>query len=87
MLDPRLVQAISDEFGVAREDVNPDSSSKTIADWDSVGHLRLILNLEQSFQLRFPTAEIPKLVSAQLIQEEINRLRPRAASAGVSGSL
>ena len=78
MLDPRLIEAISEEFDVPPEQVTPDSSSQTIEDWDSVGHLRLILHLEQTFQVRFPTSEIPKLVSAGLIQAELDRHRAQS---------
>ncbi|MBV8831324.1 MAG: acyl carrier protein [Acidobacteriaceae bacterium] len=74
MLDPRLVALISDVFGIPEEDVTPESSSESIPDWDSVGHLRLVMRLEESFGLRFPTADIPKLVSAAQIQERLNRL-------------
>ena len=75
MLDPRLVNAISEVFDISSEDVKPESGSQTVAEWDSVGHLRLILYLEEVFQLRFPAAHIPKLVSAALIQNELNRLQ------------
>jgi acyl carrier protein len=75
MLDPRLVEAISEEFDIPVKEVNAESSGQTIADWDSVGHLRLILRLEQTFHLRFPTSEIPKLVSAGLIQDALDRLQ------------
>ena len=77
MLDPRLIQAIADEFGVAPEEINAGSSSQTISEWDSVGHLRLILLLEQTFGLRFPTADIPTLVTAGQIQEALDRMRNR----------
>jgi len=75
MLDPRLVNAISEVFDVPGEDVRPESSSETLPEWDSISHLKLILHLEETFQVRFPTSQIPKLVSVGLIQEELNRLK------------
>ena len=75
MLDPRLVNAISEVFDIPSEDVRPESSSDTVGEWDSVGHLKLILQVEETFQIRFPASDIPKLVSAGLIQEELNRLQ------------
>jgi len=75
MLDPRLAEAMSDVFGIPSEEVTPDSSSDTIADWDSVGHLKLILHLEDQFKVRFPTSEIPNLSSAQKIQKTLDELK------------
>ncbi len=78
MLDPRLVGAISEVFGISKEEVAPESSHDTIEEWDSVGHLKLILRVEEIFRLRFPTAEIPKLVSVAQIQESLSRLQDSA---------
>ena len=75
MLDPRLVNAISEVFDIPSEQVRPESSSETLVEWDSVGHLKLILHLEETFQVRFPALDIPKLVSAGVIQEHLNRLQ------------
>jgi acyl carrier protein len=74
MLDARLVDAISEVFGLPREEVNIKTGRETIREWDSLGHLRLILRVEEVFRLRFPSDQIPKLISAAEIQEEINRL-------------
>jgi acyl carrier protein len=82
MLDARLVAAISDIFGLRGDDVNPQSGRDTIAGWDSIGHLKLILRVEEIFRLRFPAAQIAGLVSAAEIQEAINRLQ--AAKSGSS---
>jgi acyl carrier protein len=76
MLDEQLKEAVAEVFGVAPEEVHPESSRETISEWDSVGHLRLILTVEDSYGFRFPTAEIPKLTSVGLIQQALERLRP-----------
>ena len=75
LLDPRLIEAISDVFGIPEEEVTPESGNDTLSEWDSVGHLRLVLRLEEAFHIRFPTAEIPNLISAARIQETLDRLR------------
>ena len=73
MPDARLVQAISEVFGMPPAQVTADSDRDSISDWDSVGHLRLILLVEEFFELRFPTADIPTLTSAARIQEALDR--------------
>jgi acyl carrier protein len=75
MLDPQLIAAISEVFGVPPGEVAPESGSDTITEWDSIGHLKLILHIEETFRVRFPTAEIPKLVSAARIQEILTKLQ------------
>jgi len=75
MLDPRLLVIISDVFGVPPEEITAGSGPETIADWDSVGHLKLVLQVEEEFGVRFPVSDIPKLVSAGQIQEALDRLR------------
>ena len=74
MLDSRLVEVVSRVFDIPEEQVTPGLSCETIAAWDSVNHLKLILGLEEEFRLRFPTAEIPNLVSVDRIQEALSRL-------------
>jgi len=85
MLDARLVAAISDVFGLRGDEVNPQSGRDTIEGWDSIGHLKLILRVEEIFRLRFPAAQMAGLVSAAEIQEAINRLQ--AAQSGNSDQL
>ena len=74
MLDARLVEVVSRVFDIPDEQVTPALSSDTIEAWDSVNHLKLILSIEKAFCLRFPTAEIPNLVSVGRIQDALNRL-------------
>jgi acyl carrier protein len=75
MLDPRVSTAIADVFGVAAVDLTPQSNPETIPDWDSVGHFKLILHLEEVFGTRFPANEIGSLTTAGQIQEALARLK------------
>lgn len=75
MLDARLVEAISEVFGLSPDEVTPATSRDSVGEWDSIGHLKLILRLESAFGRRFSAAEIPRLISAAQIQEALNRLQ------------
>jgi len=75
MLDARLVEAISEVFGLPRDEVHAQSGRDTIAEWDSIGHLKLILHIEEVFRLRFPAARIPTLISAAEIQKALDSLQ------------
>ena len=74
MLDTRLSAAIADVFGLDPVEVTAESSADTIPDWDSTGHFRLILHLEEVFEIRFPGNEIPELNTAGKLQEALTRL-------------
>jgi acyl carrier protein len=75
MLEPRLTQTISELFGIPAEQVGPETGRDTLPDWDSIGHLKLILEVERAFGIRFPTAELGELTSGAKLQEAIDRIR------------
>jgi acyl carrier protein len=77
MLDPRLVEAVARNFGINPGEVSPETNADTLTAWDSVGHLKLILDLEESFAVRFPAPEIPGLTSIGRIQQALDRLGAR----------
>jgi acyl carrier protein len=75
MLDSRLVEAVASVFGLSDDEVTPESSQENIADWDSVGHLKLILAIEDDFGVQFSTAQIPELTSVSAIQRALDNLK------------
>jgi acyl carrier protein len=56
-----------DEFLV----VSPNASSKDIPGWDSLAHIRLMLNIQESFKLNFSAAEIDEIENYGQILELI----------------
>jgi acyl carrier protein len=74
MLDPRLAQAVARVLRLDVARVTPETSPDTTSSWDSVAHLSLIFELEDVFDVRFPSEEIPLLNSAARLQEAISRL-------------
>ena len=75
MLDARLTQTIAELFGIPPEKVGPETGKDTLSEWDSIGHLKLILSVEKAFGVRFPTAELGELTSGGRIQDALNRIR------------
>jgi acyl carrier protein len=73
MLDPRLAAAIAENFGVNVTEITPESSAGDLPGWDSVGHITLILSIEEEFGIRFPADEILNLTSAARIQEALTK--------------
>jgi acyl carrier protein len=75
MLDSRLVEAVASVFGLSDDEVKPESSQENVPDWDSVGHLKLILAIEDAYGVQFSTAQIPELMSVAAIQRALDKLK------------
>jgi acyl carrier protein len=75
MLDSRLVEAVASVFGLSNDEVTPESSQENIAEWDSVGHLNLILAVEDACGVQFSTAQIPELTSVAAIQRALDKAK------------
>ena len=48
-------------FGVSREELNGDSACGSIPEWDSVNHLRLVMEAEKRFGTHYSLERIPSL--------------------------
>ena len=46
-------------FGVDRERLDANTSRDDLAEWDSINHLRLVMESERLFSTRMPLADIP----------------------------
>ncbi len=70
-MDERLQKTIADALRVDRDLVTPDLGMGGVERWDSLGHLRLVLSVEQEFRVHFSAEEIPKLTSVGCIVESL----------------
>jgi acyl carrier protein len=74
VIDSRVSAAIADVFDVDPGELTAESNPDTIPDWDSVGHFKLILHLEEVFGVRIPANEIGGLTTAGKIEAALARL-------------
>jgi acyl carrier protein len=77
MLDPKLIEAVARNLAIEPATVTAETSPEDVPDWDSVGDLKLILDIEEIFSVRFPARDIPTLTSAGRLQEALTRLCAR----------
>jgi acyl carrier protein len=54
------------------DSISEADSAETIANWDSVRHLSLVMALEERFGVTFDANEIPDLVSVARIQAALS---------------
>lgn len=68
----KIKEIISIVFNVELDSVLDDASPDNIDNWDSLGHLNLIIALEEEFNISIPDEEVGNLVSVRLIEIIIN---------------
>lgn len=73
--EERILSIAADVFNVPQNGLTKDSSPRTVAHWDSMQHLNLILSLEQSFGMRFTPEEIMEMDSIGKIVSMVEKKR------------
>jgi acyl carrier protein len=70
----RVVEIVATIFNVPQDAIDLNSSPSTIENWDSMGHLMLVLELEQQFGVQLAPEEVEGLTSVgsivNLLQEK-----------------
>ena len=69
----KVGQCVSSVFNLDSAKVSLESSFETIPNWDSLGHLRLIMAVEEAFAIRFATEEIPTLLNVRLLCDTVGK--------------
>ena len=59
----RVREAIASCFGLDPGDVGPDTTQDDLAAWDSVGHLNLMLLVEDEFDVQLDVPDMERLTS------------------------
>jgi len=70
-IEKRLKKLFSETFNVPEEKITPDTRPSNLAEWDSLGHLRLFMNIESEFQISFQIDEIKELNTFEMILKQI----------------
>jgi acyl carrier protein len=73
-IDPKLLSVIAEFFNKPVNEISESSSKDNIDDWDSLEHLKLVLEIESKFKVRFSLEVIPQITSLKSIQEELDKL-------------
>ncbi len=65
----RVSEIVAALFNVPLEQVTEESSSKSLQRWDSLGHLMLVLELEQQFDVQFTPEQVESMTRVDKIVE------------------
>lgn len=67
----KLKNVLVDVFNITSEQVDLNTGRDDIIEWDSLGHLRLFLEIEQVFNVNFSIDEISELNKIESIIDNI----------------
>jgi len=73
MLDKRLIESLSRAFKIDPAGITPETSQANTPAWDSIGHLKLVFEIEDAFGVRLSSEEIPQATSVARLQEILGR--------------
>ena len=71
-VNDEICQTIAEVFLLEGSAVTSESTPESIPAWDSMGHLNLVLALEQKFGVSFDPDQIPKLTSVEAIAQAVS---------------
>lgn len=63
----RVRTILADVFGLEPDQVDAETSTDTVEEWDSLHHLTLVLALEEEFDIQFDDEETVAIVTFPLI--------------------
>lgn len=66
-----IKQSIAKILNVAETSINDNSKAEDFSKWDSLAHVRIIIELEKIFKKRIKTSKIPELNSVKSIIEHL----------------
>jgi acyl carrier protein len=70
----KLRECFSRALGIPRERVTDDLAYNTLKEWDSVGHMALVVELEGEFDVMFDTDDILGMSTVAKAREILARL-------------
>ena len=69
----KIVQIFDDIFDIVNIKINNNSSQNDIKDWDSIGHVRLMMALEKEFNIKIPIEDAIELLIFKDIKDYISK--------------
>jgi acyl carrier protein len=66
-LEEKLSNIFFNIFGLEKEKFSLALAPEDVANWDSIGHMNMVMDLEKEFDLQFEVDEIMEMSSPQKI--------------------
>ena len=66
-IEVRVKKVMGNVFGINSEEILPDSSLDTVEKWNSLGHMNLVIALEEEFNIQFSDQQTIEMMNYPLI--------------------
>lgn len=73
-----IINSISYLFQVKEDDIHPNNRKEDFEKWDSIGHLQLVMHLEEKFGIQLSTEDITEMDSVQKCIEIVSSYKNEA---------
>ena len=74
MIENRVIEVISTTLNIPSQEVNLSTGPNSLPEWDSLGHISIISNLETEFGIYFPIDVIIELKNVSDIIQYLSTL-------------
>lgn len=74
LVDARIKSIVSSVLHVNLAEISDSASADTIESWDSLAHMRLVLALEEEFDVTFDASQISEITSLSSLNSVISSL-------------
>lgn len=74
-LTDQTIEIIASTLGVDTATITPQLAAGDIEQWDSMGNMAIIANLEEKLGIEFPLENLFELNSVETIVKEVHRLK------------
>ncbi|MGD8622756.1 MAG: acyl carrier protein [Anaerolineales bacterium] len=81
----RIKEVMANSFDIPLSDITDDAEINSIANWDSLSHMILMLELEAEFSVTIPTEKIASLLSLDQIETYIQEYALQKESEDTTG--
>jgi len=73
-MENKIKIVMSEVFGVSVDNIDENTSSENVENWDSMSHMNLIVSLEEEFGIDFPFESIGEAQSFKKLITIITKL-------------
>jgi acyl carrier protein len=71
-MEDRLKEAFATALDLEVDEIEEDCSQETLEDWDSLGHLNLISEIEKTFKVKLTMDEVMEMTTYSKVKEVVN---------------
>ena len=71
-IEDKIKKIMTSVFDVSYDEINDEISPYSVKNWDSLNHIKMVLEFEKQFRISFDQDEIPTLVNYRIIVATIS---------------